>query len=270
LNNSEQHYFEIIKDGPYKGKRLYFEDLCGLDFIFPMETYFLFKNALNHNYKIFYVTCTPNHEIKIPKKDYEFLISIIESENIYKKHKFSDEVLNLKNLQYLDITKLYDISVKSNKIGTVIIHPKLELNYYCFDFVIFIKNDFDLNSLLSVDFNFIKIKSLIEFNYENLTVEKIQKLYDFTNFLFKDNIILLEDIKKVGINSDNEILIPELTEFYKLLNLSNKYKVNTKNPFTPFDNEIEKIKRIIDIKQEELEDKNLYKKLVMSKICMQF
>lgn len=115
-------------------------------------------------------------------------------------------------MQYFDIKKIYNLSISTDKIGLLIIHPKLEKEFYCFDFFIFVKDDFDLDILLKTKFDLITVHSVIEFQEQNLNIEFFQKTYDFYNFLFKDNIILFEERKKVRINNDNINLIPELIE----------------------------------------------------------
>ena len=178
--------------------RLYLEDRCGSEHILPIEMYYLFQNAFKNNYKIFFLKCNSKHSITIPEEDLKFLktdISIHDQEN-YLKYCFSENVLKIKEFQYVDILKLYKIAIEKNQIGAFFLHPFLDNNLYCFNIFLIVKNNFDLNEILNSNFNLIKINSVIEYYPNTLTIEVTKKMYDLLNVQFKDHIVPYDDVSK--------------------------------------------------------------------------
>jgi hypothetical protein len=99
LNNIKRNFYNIIEKGTYKGKRVYYEDECGCDQMLPVELYYLFKNAFDNNYKVYYLYCSPNHDIEFTQSELNFLKSEIEfigGDKIIENHIFSKEVLKIK------------------------------------------------------------------------------------------------------------------------------------------------------------------------------
>jgi hypothetical protein len=214
LNKNNNDFFTIIEEGPYKGMRLYYGDKCGGEHTLPIEMYCLFQNAFKYNYRVFYLSCVKNHNIIIPENDLDFLKTSIniDEEEKYKQHVFSENVLNIKDLQYKDLLKLYDISINSNKINAIFTLPYLDNEFYCFNIYLIIENDFDLNQLLELDFNLVKINSIIEYFETTLSIELMQKTFDLLNLQFKDYLIPFDEIQK--------------TEPYDLFKLPEKIKLD--------------------------------------------
>jgi len=198
LNLNNNDLLIIILEGKYKGMRLYLEDKCGAEHILPIEMYYLFQNAFKNNYKIFFLKCSSKHSIIIPEKDLNFLKTAISrhEEDIYLKYCFSDDVLKIKELQHLDILKIYKISIEKNQIDAFFLHPFLDADFYCFDFFLIVKNDFNLNEILNLNFNLIKIDSIIEYHPHTLTLDITKKTYDLLNVEFKDYIVPYTELKK--------------------------------------------------------------------------
>jgi hypothetical protein len=263
-------FFKVISLGPNKGKRIYYENLCGIDQVWSVEIYYLLLNTLKLNYKIFYFNSKSIHNIKIPDDDLNFLYSYITSDT-YENYNFSKEVIQIKNLQEDDIKKLYNLSVKTGDVGGLFTYPSLKSNFYCFDFFLIIKNDFDLNSVLNLDFNLIKIHSVIEYNENNLSLEFIQRIYNIPELKFKDYVVLYQDLRKTRPHPKEYFhLIPEYKKLMDLKDLMLKYTVENNTSTSPFDNEILQLEEIVSIKESELTDREFYKKLFFTKLCCQF
>lgn len=213
MNKKINDFITIIQEGPYKGMRLHLENKCGGEHTFPIEMYFLFKNALKFNYKIYYLDCISNHNIIIPEFDLDFLKTSITINEEYKikQHNFSNETLKIKDLQYKDLLCLYNISINNGKINAISALPFLKNGFYCFDIFLIVDDDFNLEKLLNLEFNLIKIKSIIKYDENNLNIEIMQKKYDLLNLQFKDYLIPHEEIKK--------------TEPYDLFSLPEKIEV---------------------------------------------
>ena len=152
----------------------------------------------------------------------------------FKEYFFSKNTLKIKNWQYLDILKLYDLSIKTDKIGAFFIYPILDKNNkYCFNIFLISQIDFDINEILKINFDLIKIKSINTQNNFDFSIEFFRKLYDLNNLKFKDNIISNKDMYK--INFYEEKTLPEKIAFNNFLvsdmsgELKNYFKDEIKN-----------------------------------------
>lgn len=213
--------FTIIPEGKYKGKRLYNENLFGGEHLLPCELNAFFKNALNNNYKILVLNCVPNHNIKINLNDLVFLNKAFDiyrdQEEIYK-YTFPKDIIKIKELQYFDIKKLYDLSVEKNKVGSLFINPFLKNNLYCFNICLVVTEDFDLNKLLKFDFNLIKINSINDCtDTDNLILEFFKNLYNLDNTLFKDCIVSTRELSKTY--PYDRLELPERKAYNEYFNL---------------------------------------------------
>lgn len=271
MNKNINDFITIIQKGPHKGMRLHNEDKCGGEHTFPVEMYFLFQNAFKFNYNIYYLSCTPNHNITISEFDLNFLKTSITIDEDYKikQHIFSDDTLKIKNLQYKDLLCLYDISINSGKINAISTTPSLKNNLYCFDIFIITNNDFELNKLLDLKFNIIKINSVIQYYENTLNIELFQNKYDLLNLQFKDYLIPYDELKKTrpyDIFSLPEKI--ELDNFYKKILFFENKNPNTDSKH--FDKHLKFLEEKLSKKKDELFNIELYKKLNMSKLCMHF
>lgn len=219
----KKDFFTIIQEGDHKGKRLYFEEKCGGDTIVQIEILYLFQDALKNNYKIFLLNCKPNHNIIIPENDLNFIKTSIkrEDQDIYKNHIFSEEVLNLKQLQYEDLLKLYNLAIKNNNIGALFLYPFLNNNFYCFNIFLIVNQEFDLNSIINNQYNVIKVNSVTQYYEGTITLDIIENIYDFSNLQFKDYIITHEEIEKT--TPYNVFDLPEKIEYNNFLESFNQY-----------------------------------------------
>ena len=267
-------FLDIIPKGKYKGMRLYHEDKCGSEHVLPIEMYYLFQNAFKNDYKVFFLNCVPIHNIKIPKNDLDFLKKSLKFNNNsdeleYLNYDFSSEILKIKDLQYKDILQIYKTSIKNNKVGSFFIYPELIDDFYCFHVFIIAKNSFNLNFLLSLNFNIIKINSIVEHNENTITIELMQKMYNLLNLQFKDYIIPYVEIKKTRPYKLLEL--PEKIELDNALKTCLNFRIN--NPGINYDHLQEKIDELkikLHIKECKLRNGELYKKLHFSKMCMHF
>lgn len=271
MNKNISDFITIIQNGPNKGKRLHHENKCGGEHTFPIEMYFLFQNAFKFNYKVYYLSCTPNHNIIIPESDLIFLKTSITIDEDYKikQHIFLNETLKIKNLQYKDLLCLYDISVNNGQINAIYTIPSLKNNLYCFDIFLITNNDFELKKLLDLNFNIIKINSVIQYYKNTLNIELMQKKYDLLNLQFKDYLVPFDDMKKT--EPYDFFSLPEkidLDNFYEKF-----FSFEEKNPnldSSHFDKHFEFLADKLSKKEDELLDLTLFKKLHMSKLCMHF
>lgn len=261
----------IIPEGKYKGMRLYDETLGGGEHTLPVEMYYLFQNAFKNDYKVFFLKNVPNHLIKISEEELEFFKTSIknEDETTYLNHTFSENALKIKELQYKDILQIYNLSITNNNIGAYFIYPELINNYYCFHLFLIVKPDFNLEQLLSLNFNIIKVNSVLEYNKDTLTVDLMFKIYDLLNLQFKDYIIPFDELEKT--RSYNVFELQEkkdLDNYYDIF-----FDFEKKNPDADVSNfrfKINELKKKLFLKENELWDIELYKKVNFNKLCMQF
>lgn len=264
MTQRNRNFFTVIGSGKYANKRLYFEELCDNSKVLSTELYFMFKNCLSLNSKVFYFINEPNHDIKIPNEDQKFLSSFITIDQT-KLYNFSNSVTNIKELQNLDLNLLYKFSIETNKINLFLTYPYLKNDKYCFDFFLTVENNFDLQEFLKLKFNLIKIHSIIELTENNLILDNFQNLFDLNTFKFKDWYVKVEDILSTRPHS-NELkqLIPEYKVLLDLMDL------RSKNQGTIiYNSEIDKLENIVNFKESQLEDIESYKKLFFSKLCCQ-
>jgi hypothetical protein len=265
--------YKIIPEGKYKGKRLYDELKHDGSDVLPSEMGAFFRHSLDNNYKIFVFNCISNHNIKIPENDLDFLKKILDSdkdEKVYEVYKFSNEVIKIKELQYFDIKQLYNIAIKSDKIGALFINPFLEKNFYCFNICLVVTSDFNINDILSLNFNLIKVNSINEYtNTNNLVSEFFYNLRDLNNIQFKDYIVTWKELNQT--RPYDVLELPERIEYNDYCDLY--LKLVRDNPDLSF----EDMKKKLDFlkekwfdKQIELWDVELSKKFYFSKLCMHF
>ena len=260
----------IIPEGKYKGMRLYLEDKCGAEHILPIEMFYLFQNAFKNNYKVFFLKCIPNHSIIIPEKDLNFLKTAINKhdEEEYLKHYFSNNVLKIKKLQHLDILEIYKIAIKKNQISAFFLHPVLNTNFYCFNMFLIVKNNFDLNEILNLNLNLIKINSIIEYHPHTLTLEITKNIYDLLNVEFKDYIVPYSELKKT--RPYDVFNLQEKKDLNILYDKKNEMRENNfKKDFSEIDERIKISKKKLLEKEAELDDMQLYVKLFSQKLCTQ-
>jgi hypothetical protein len=165
--------YTLIPEGKYKGKRLYSEKFNNNIDMMQTEMYFLFQHAFKQNYKIFYIHSKRNHNIRLSEEELVFFKTSIKLEdvNLYLKHNFSNEALEIKKLQYQDLLQLYNLAIKTDNIGSIFTYPKLDEGFYCFDFLLIVKENFNLNDILDVNFNTIKVYSIVEYHSVTITIE---------------------------------------------------------------------------------------------------
>ena len=264
-------FITIIQEGPHKGMRLHHEDKCGGEHTFPIEMYFLFKNALKLNYKVYYLDCVSNHNIVIPEFDLDFLKKSITIDEEYKieQHNFLNETLKIKDLQYKDLLYLYNISINGGGIGAISVLPFLKNGFYCFDMFLIVDNNFNLESLLDFKFNIIKIKSIIKYDENNLNIEIMQKKYDLLNLQFKDCLIPYSEIKKT--KPYDLFSLPEKIEvenFYK--KISSFREKNPNSDSSHFYDHLKFLEDKLSERKNYLLDVELYKKINFSKLSMHF
>lgn len=224
----------------------------------------MFKNCLSLNSKVFYFVNESNHDIKIPDEDQKFLSSSITTDQT-KLYNFSNNVMNIKELQNLDLNLLYKFAIETNKINLFLTYPYLKNDKYCFDFFLTVENNFDLQEFLKLKFNLIKIYSIIELTENNLVLDNFQNLFDLRTFKFKDYCVKPEDLWSTVPNpSELEQLIPEYKLLLDLMDLKLKNRGSV-----IYNSEIDKLENIVNFKKSELEDIESYKKLFFSKLCCQ-
>ena len=263
-------FYTIITEGEYKGKRLYYEDKCGGDQILSVELYYLFQNSFKQGYNVFLLNCIPNHNIKIPIKDVEFLKTDIKSSNryLYNQHIFSEEILKIKKYQYYDLKQIYDFSINSKMIGSFFMYPYWNNDFYCFNIFLIVKNDFKFEDFFKIEFNLIKINSVVKYHESTLDINFLKKIYDLINLPFKDYTIKFEDLEKTRPYDENKLIEKiELDKWFQY------YIDNNRNE--NFDNVNYEIKEKIlqenfYKKKAELWDIELTKKLNFEKLCNQF
>lgn len=271
MNKSIDDFISIIQEGPYKGMRLHHEDKCGGEHTFPIEMYFLFKNAFKLNYNVYYLDCISNHNIIIPEFDLNFLKTSIKIDEDYKikQHNFSNETLKIKDLQYKDLLCLYNISINNGGINAISILPFLKNNLYCFDIFIIVNSDFELKKLLDLNFSIIKINSIIQYYDNTLSIELMQKKYNLLSLQFKDYLIPYDEIKKT--QPYDLFSLPEKIE---VSNLYKKFfsfiKENPNSDSSHFDKQLKILEDKLSEKENSFFDIELYKKIHFSKLCMHF
>jgi hypothetical protein len=206
--------------------------MCGCEQMLPVELYYFFLNSFKHGYKIFHIHCLPNHSIRFSQSGLDFLKSKIKSEGgdeIIENYVFSEEVIKIKELQYLDLTQIYNLSVKNNTIGAFFMHPFLSNNNYCFNIFIIVTDKFDLNEFFNLKFNIIKINSFIEYYESNLTLDFLEKIYNLDLLEFHDYIVPSKDIEKTRpYNVFDLEEKKELDNFYDYLSIYENAQVTSK------------------------------------------
>ena len=268
MNIPENNFLKYIKDGKHKGKRLYLEQFCGLDDMYPIEMYYLFQNAFKNNLRVFYFPCIPNNNILIPDYDINFLDKSIPYENreIYEKHKFSKEVLDVKNLQCNDLFKLYNLAVKYRFIKSIILIPNLYEKTYHYNFFLIVDNNFNLTHFLKLNLSLVKIKSSIEYYTNTLTFDFIFNIYNFSKINCKDYIVTPDEI--LTTIPYDIFKLKEKIELDNFLTFSTNVRKNNPNIDHPYlDEKIKDLKKKLRDKTDKLKNLDLYKEFHFKKLC---
>jgi hypothetical protein len=246
--------------------------MCGCEQMLPVELYYIFLNSFKHSYRVFHIHCLANHNIQFSKSELDFLKSKIKSEGgdkVIENHIFSEEVLKIKELQYLDLIKIYNLSVKNNTIGAFFVYPFLLNNNYCFNIFLIVTDKFNLNEFFNLKFNVIKINSCIEFYENTLTLDILEKIYNLDLLEFRDYIIPYKDIEKT--RPYNVFDLQEKKDFDNFLIFLCKWmNENCK----PYPEELKKqemsLMEKLYKKEAKLWDIELYKRLFFQKLCLHF
>jgi hypothetical protein len=271
LNNINRNFYTIIQENG-KPKRLYYEELLNPGQMLSTELYYIFVNSFKNNYRVFYVSCQPNHKIKFSVTDLNFLkseMNLHKYDKIIEHYVFSEEVLKIKKMQYLDLTQIYNIAVQKNTIGAFFIHPFLLDEYYCFNIFLIVTNEFNFKEFLNLNFNTIKINSCVEYYENTLTLEFLEKIYDLNSLEFKDYIIPSNHLKKT--RPYDRFALEEKKEYDDFLDYFMKCESEGLNvDFDKMDLEATRLKNKWFDKEAELRDMELYKKLIFQKLCLHF
>ena len=94
------------------------------------------------------------------------------------------------------MNKLYNFSIKNESIGSIFTITKNINSTYCFDFLLIVKNNFNLNEFIKLDFNIFKIISVDELFITGVNFNEVKKLHNYLESPFKDNFVSYEESKK--------------------------------------------------------------------------
>lgn len=176
---------------------------------------------LNQNLKIFYVKCSPKHNIKYTDECFEFFKI---KKNNPKNVVMPENLKKLRELQCNDLMYFYDNLI----LESFHIFSKIENKLYYYDMVIIVKNNFDINNFYKINFNIIKIESITPIFYENITYIYMQQLFNFdelNNYAFGD----VQDQTYINIIYNPK---HEETQEYKNLQKYKKEQFELGNYFT--------------------------------------
>lgn len=152
--------------------RLYDHNKYGCEHIFQNEMGQFFEYMVNQDLKIFYVKCSPKHDIKYTDECFYFFK--------IKRNNSNDATMpeNLKKLRELQCSDLMYF-YKNLILESFHIFSKIENDKYFYDIIIIVKNNFDINKFYKINFNIITIETITPIFYQNITYNYMQKIFDF-------------------------------------------------------------------------------------------
>ena len=157
--------------------RLYDTSKYGCENIFLNEIGWFFEYVVNNGLKIFYVKCSPKHNIIYNGECVNFFKN--------KRSSFNDVEMpeNLKKLTKLqceDLMYFYDNLI----LESFFIISKIKNNIYYYDMVITVKNDFNVENFYKINFNTVSIETITPIFYENITYSYMQQIFNFDELDF--------------------------------------------------------------------------------------
>jgi hypothetical protein len=165
----------IVADG--REWRLYDTSKYGCENIFLNEVGWFFEYVVNNGLKIFYVKCSPKHNIIYNGECVNFFKN--------KRSSFNDVEMpeNLKKLTKLqceDLMYFYDNLI----LESFFIISKIKDNIYYYDMIITVKNDFNVENFYKINFNTVSIETITPIFYENITYSYMQQIFNFDELDF--------------------------------------------------------------------------------------
>ena len=180
--------------------RLYDTSKYSCENIFHNEMGWFFEYMINQNLKIYYITCSPTHNVIYTDECYGFFKSFkIDPENTI----MPENLKKLRELQSNDLMYFYENLI----LESFYIISKIKNNLYYYDMLICVKQDFDVNSFFKINFGTVKIESITPIFYENITYNYMQQIFDFeelSSYHFCNTLdnLFNESIIKANFNSD--------------------------------------------------------------------
>lgn len=153
-------------------KGLYNTGLYGCGNIFWNEIGQFFLNMLGKNISIYYVTCSPKHNIIYDNECYNFFNLW---QNLPNNVVMPKNLKNLRELQCNDLMYFYENLI----LESFFIISKIKNNFYYYDMIIFVKNEFNINDLLKINFNIINIEGITPIFNVNINYNFMKQLFNF-------------------------------------------------------------------------------------------
>ena len=185
-----------------KNERAYNVDLHSSEQMFHNEIGMFFEYMVNQNLKAYYITCSPKHDIVYDKECVDFFKNLNYFKNILRLPKnvvIPQSVQKLRELQSNDLMYFYENLI----LESFFIISKIKNERYYYHMVIFVKQDFDVNDFLKINFNIINVESIKHIFFEDITYNYMQKIFNFTelsNYGFYDLTFIDRDHKNIIYN----------------------------------------------------------------------
>jgi hypothetical protein len=260
--------YTIIKSGPNVGKRKYDEMLLGVEGMLISEMGLFFINSLNSGLKILYLRCEKNHSITINKKDLEFLNTFFDpfEQKPPHNHIFSKKTKIIKNFQYMDFLKIFNFP----NIESFLIYPYLDKNnFFYYDIILIVNDQFNYVLFLKLQFKLIKIKSFSQLYDKDITFEFMCFLYDPFTIKLKNSLFAGGELSKCYNYNEMElpekIALDDICEAHILFMKQNNGLVSIEMKL-----KIDELIYKLGEKTKKLLDKELYKFFYFTKLCRHF
>ena len=185
-----------------ENKRAYDINLHSSEQMFHNEIGMFFEYMVDQNLKAYYITCSPKHDILYDKECVDFFKNLNYFKNILRLPEnvvIPQNVQKLRELQSNDLMYFYDNLI----LEFFFIISKIKNKKYYYDMVIFIKQDFDVNDFLKINFNIINIEFIKHVFFENITYNYMQQIFNFTelsNYGFYDLTFIDENHTNIIFN----------------------------------------------------------------------
>lgn len=147
------------------------------DCIFFNETGIFFESCINKGLNVYHFVNIPIHNIIFSENDINFLK---KNKSIKNLEELSINIKKIKQFQCEDLLYFYDNLI----FELFYVLPTFNNNQYCFNLIVVVKNNFDLENFMKINFNIFKIKSVNKINISDLNFNFIKNLLELSQYSF--------------------------------------------------------------------------------------
>jgi hypothetical protein len=207
----EKQLYELVDVGINKNLRLYNFKNVSVEHILCSELSIWFNNLLKKNINLYFLYNIPASKIKLSEEDLNYLR---QSKKEFYKNDLGVSSKNIELIKEYQLQDFWKINSVEN-LAIWIVLPYLDENdQYYYNLLVGLGIDGKISDFLGLNFNLIKVNK-IEFLNNKISYEFFCNLFNYKNFIFKNNELNKKELKSLHIDQEEKAL-PEYSEYTQL------------------------------------------------------